>query len=337
MKYNEALLIIRQNLISAFKRYEYLLIPIFRFVLSFSALRILKSVTSYNGILSGMIALAAIALVGAFASAECIEVCSILLVTIFMFGFNPIMAVILFLILCVVYILYGRLFPRESLLIIVTLVAFYIKMELAVPIITALFGSYVSIIAIILGTVAWFIIPEFSSLVPMAVLEKNQLIDTFSKLFTANYKELMANQTMMIMVIIFFTVFSVIYIIRKQAIDYGPYIAIGVGAIMSIIGFGMASIFFEDIGISLVSIVVESILFSLVASVMQFLSVVLDYQRAETVSFADDDNYYYVKIVPKIKLNFREKKVKKVYTSANSMNHYDRSILDDHDDFSNDL
>ena len=131
-----------------------------------------------------------------------------------------------------------------------------------------------------------------------------------------------------------FAVFSVIYIIRKQAIDYGPYIAIGVGAIMNIIGFGLASIFFEDIGISLVSIIIESILFSLIAGVMQFLSGVLDYQRAETVNFEDDDNYYYVKIVPKIKLNFKEKEVKKVYTSTNSMNHFDKSMLDEYDDFS---
>lgn len=332
MKYNEVLLTVRQNLISAFKRYEYLIVPFLRFILSFSALRMLKSATSYEGVLGGVISLLGISLIGAFTSAECIEVCTIFIVCIFVASYNPILAILLFLGLCGIYILFGRFFPKESILIFVTLIAFSIKMELAVPILAALIGSYACVIAILIGIALWYILPEISVILAGASLEKDQLIDTLTKLLSIDYKGLFTNQTMMIMMIVFFTVFTAIYIIRKQAIDYGPYIAIGVGAVMGIIGFCMATIFFVDTDIHLIKVVVETILFSLAAVVVQFLSVVLDYQRAEVVSFEDDDNLYYVKIVPKIHMNFKHKKVKKVYTGASQNSHFDRSIMND-DDF----
>jgi hypothetical protein len=44
-----------------------------------------------------------------------------------------------------------------------------------------------------------------------------------------------------------------------------------------------------------------SIIYSLaIACVMVFFDVLLDYDKAENVQFQDEDNYYYVKIVPKI-------------------------------------
>ena len=49
MKSNEAILTLRQNIISVFKQYEYIFLPVLRFALSFSALRLLRDVTSYTG------------------------------------------------------------------------------------------------------------------------------------------------------------------------------------------------------------------------------------------------------------------------------------------------
>ena len=314
MKSSEALLTIRQNLISIFKQYEMILLPIIRFIVSFIGLHMLIDAVAYTGTLSHIIPMIAIALIGAFASAEWIEVASIFLVFVTLLPSNPILAGLFFLALIMIYILYGRLFPRESLLIMGILVAFAMHIELIVPIVAALFGSYACIISISIGTVIWFIMPELRASLPNDIANKDQIIDTINQLINFDFKSLLANETMMVVIIIFFIVFSIIYIIRKLPIDYGAYIAICIGAIMNIVGFGLASIFFIDIHINLVSVSIKTIIFSLLAVVMQFLSGVLDYQRAETVNFEDDDNYYYVKIVPKIKLRSKQKKVKKVYT-----------------------
>ena len=336
MKSSEVLLTIRQSLISIFKKYEMILLPIIKFIISFIGLHMLIEGTAYTGTLNHIIPMIAIALIGAFASAEWIEVVSIFLVVITLLPSNPILAILCFLVLVMIYILYGRLFPGESLLIMVTLMAFAMHIELIIPIVAALFGSYACIISIIIGTVIWFIMPELRANLPNAITDKDQIIDTINQLISFDFKGLLVDETMMVMIIVFFIVFSTIYIIRKLSIDYGAYIAICIGAVMNIIGFGLASIFFIDIHINLAKMIIETIIFSLLAVGMQFLSSVLDYQSAETVSFEDDDNYYYVKIIPKIKLSSKQKKVKKVYTDlSHTIGEHQKMIKED--DFQSNL
>lgn len=331
MKSNEALLTIRQNLINVFKQYESIFISVLRFALSLSALHLLKDVTNYTGVLSNIIVLIGFALIGAFASADCIVVTSILLTTLFVGAFNPIFALLLFGALCLIHILYAKLFPKESLLIIITLVAFSMKLELLIPIVAALFSTYISVVAVIIGVVIWFTVPTVQAVLPAATFSKDEILETFKELLSINYREMFMNPEMMVMIVIFFIVFSSIYIIRKQSIDYGPYIAITVGAVMNILGFGLATIFFNEIQVNIFYIILKTIGFSLIAIVLQFLSAVLDYQRAETVSFEDDDNYYFVKIVPKIQLTRRHKVVKRVYTDLSQTNEFDHIIAESDD------
>ncbi|MBP3888132.1 MAG: hypothetical protein J6F30_10920 [Cellulosilyticum sp.] len=320
MKSSEMLLVMRQNLISALKKGEVILLPILKFVMTFIAFNMLKSATGYDGPLSNIIVMIGTSVIGAFASAHCIEVCSILLVVVFLLPANPIMAIVMFIALVLIYILYGRLFPEESLLIIVTMIAFSIHLELLVPIIAAIFTSYASIIAIVLGVMIWFLLPGLREVLPNIGMNKSEILDAVEQLLTIDLSGIVFNQVMLIVMVVFFIVFSTIFLIRKLPMDYGPYIAIGIGAVMNILGFGLATIFFLDIEINLFAIVLETIVFSIIGVIAQFLSNVLDYQRAETVNFEDDDNYYYVRIVPKIKVNFKENKVKKVYTDPSQTN-----------------
>jgi len=329
MKSNEMLLTIRQNLISIFKQYESIIIPVLRFIISFSALRMLREAANYSGVLSGTLVLIGLALIGSFASAEWIIVWTIFLVTVFVFPLNPILAIMLFGMMCMIYILYARLFPKESIWIIVMLIAFSIKLELIIPIAAALFGTYSSVLAIIIGVILWYTIPSLRGVIPDTTIDKGKIIDIISELSSINYKALLIEPNMLSIIVIFFIVFSTIYIIRKQSIDYGPYIAIGVGAVMNLLGFGFAIIIFNGISVNMIEIILETLLFSGIAVVMQFLSIALDYQRAESVSFEDDDNYYYVKIVPKIHLKYKRTPIKKVYTNLSQTNDFKHMFMDD--------
>lgn len=330
MKSNEAVLTIRQNLIRLFKQYEVIFIPMLRFICSLSALNLLKDMTSYTGILSGPIVMMGLALIGAFASANTIVMTTMILTTIFVSGFNLILAVILFIAMCMIYFLYAKLFPRESLFIIVTLIAFSIKLELLIPIIGALFGTYMSIVGMIIGVILWFALPNLQEILPSIAFNKEEILDTLNQLASVNYKSLFVNPKMMVIVVIFFIVFSGVYIIRKQSIDYAAYIAIAVGAVMSILGFGLAIIFFDGIEINLFLVIVQSFGFGLIALVVQFFALALDYQRAETVDFEDDDNYYVVKIVPKIPLAPKHNVVKKIYTDSSEKNGFENITMQNH-------
>ena len=51
---------------------------------------------------------------------------------------------------------------------------------------------------------------------------------------------------------------------------------------------------------------------AVIALIAQFFKGVLDYSRTETVQFEDDEYYYYVKAVPKVKVSEQNVKVQKI-------------------------
>lgn len=332
MKSNEALLSMRQNIISEFKKYEYIILPFMKFILIFSAIHMLITATNYTGALSGVIAVMFLALIGTFVSAQWILIGSILLTTLFILPANPIFAIMMFILLTILYLAFMRLFPKEGLLTLVTLMAFAINVPLILPIIVALLGGYICIVMMIIGVIVWFMVPELTAVIQTTTLNKSEIVDLATSVSKTDFNALLMDEKMLSVVVVFFIVFSVVYIIRKQSIDYAPYIAIGVGMVVNILGFGLAILFFDDIGMKMGSIILWTVIGGIVAVVVQFFSVALDYQRSEVVQFEDDDNYYYVKVVPKINVKVKHTTVKHVYTNNKGPKDFNSRIMESYNE-----
>ena len=332
MKSNEALLSMRQNIISEFKKYEYIILPFMKFILIFSAIHMLITATNYTGALSGVIAVMFLALIGTFVSAQWILIGSILLTTLFILPANPIFAILMFILLTILYLAFMRLFPKEGLLTLVTLMAFAINVPLILPIIVALLGGYICIVMMIIGVIVWFMVPELTAVIQTTTLNKSEIVDLATSVSKTDFNALLMDEKMLSVVVVFFIVFSVVYIIRKQSIDYAPYIAIGVGMVVNILGFGLAILFFDDIGMKMGSIILWTVIGGIVAVVIQFFSVALDYQRSEVVQFEDDDNYYYVKVVPKINVKVKHTTVKHVYTNNKGPKDFNSRIMESYNE-----
>lgn len=332
MKSNEALLSMRQNMISEFKKCEYIILPFMKFILIFSAIHMLITATNYTGALSGVIAVMFLALIGTFVSAQWILIGSILLTTLFILPANPIFAILMFILLTILYLAFMRLFPKEGLLTLVTLMAFAINVPLILPIIVGLLGGYICIVMMIIGVIVWFMVPELTAVIQTTTLNKSEIVDLATSVSKTDFNALLMDEKMLSVVVVFFIVFSVVYIIRKQSIDYAPYIAIGVGMVVNILGFGLAILFFDDIGMKMGSIILWTVIGGIVAVVVQFFSVALDYQRSEVVQFEDDDNYYYVKVVPKINVKVKHTTVKHVYTNNKEPKDFNSRIMESYNE-----
>jgi hypothetical protein len=51
---------------------------------------------------------------------------------------------------------------------------------------------------------------------------------------------------------------------------------------------------------------------TLIAGFIRLFDPILDYQRAESVQFEDENNYYYVRVIPKISMTKRKRVVKRI-------------------------
>lgn len=328
MKSNEVLLGMRQNIISQFKKYEYIIWPFIKFIFIFTGIHMLVSATNYTGILDGVLGNLFLALIGTFVSANLILLGTIILVTLFVLPVNPIFAVLMLVILTILYLGLLRFFPKESILIIITVMAFALNAPLILPIVAALLGGYICSIMLVIGIMLWFMIPALTAVIQSTTINKSEIVDLATSVSKIDFNSLFLDEKMLAVAVIFFIVFSVVYMIRKQSIDYAHYIAIGVGMVVNILGFGLAILFFDDIGMKVTSVILWTIASGIIAVVVQFFSIALDYQRAEIVQFEDDDHYYYVKVVPKINVKVKHSTVKHVYTNNKEPREFNNRIME---------
>ena len=88
-------------------------------------------------------------------------------------------------------------------------------------------------------------------------------------------------------------------------------ISIMVGMVVLILGFLAGGIIIDD-AMSFRVIFLGSVLSGLAAMLVQFFKGIVDYSRIEVVQFEDDEYYYYVKAVPKIRITKQDLNVKKI-------------------------
>lgn len=217
--------------------------------------------------------------------------------------------VVIPLLLCVLFF-YARLAPRESILILITFFSFYLRVPYAVPILAGLYFGITSVIPIAIGVFLWEFRPLVGELLTETAMQEyaslTEIPEEFSLLYTSVLESVNANSQWVFTAFIFAMGVVVVYIISRMPINYSKDIAIGAGAIIIMVSFGI-SIIMTDMNVSMLSVFVFTILSALLAELVKFFDSVLDYRRAERVQFEDEHNYYYVKVIPKIALNNGER------------------------------
>ena len=203
--------------------------------------------------------------------------------------------------LCLLFF-YIRLAPKESVLIIFTLAAYYFRIPYLIPILAGLYFSVTALIPIGIGVFLWNLLPVMEMSLKTfqtAGLNVMEMPRTLSQILPALLTDILSNQEWIFTAFIFAMVVLAVYGISRINLDYSKDISVALGAILTIISFVIAHVL-ADMNVDIMSIVIYVIISALIAELIRFFDVVLDYSRSERVEFEDEDNYYFVKVVPKI-------------------------------------
>lgn len=305
---------IREQCISIYKRYERFIMPLLKFLFIISVLLMINSTLGYASVLTKTTVILMIGLAGIFLSPQMVMMLFMIMIS-FHIGAQSLEAgAIVFVLLLMIYLLYVRLYPKESLFIIGMLIAYKFKIPYIIPLVAGLFSSLPTMIAVGIGTMIWYSAPQLALLLEGQTSELSDIVEVINTNIASLQEILKSDQTMLASIIILSAVLLTVYLIRKQEVDYAEYIAIFVGAVINVIGFLFAILLLRaEVGIG--SLIISTIACGLLAVIAQFFSKAADYSRAEIVQFEDGDNYYYVKVVPKIIVNKPKKQVKRIYTS----------------------
>lgn len=210
----------------------------------------------------------------------------------------------------IAYMLFIGISPKMSYIIILVPLLFSFNIVYVVPIIAGLFIGPISILSIILGVCVYF----FGKSIPLlvdSILVASEPIDSIMNIYNYFIESFLYNKSLLITLIVFMLVVIVTYIVSKLDFDYIWYIAIAAGGIVNLLGLIVGSILF-NIDIILSEIIFGTIISMLISAIIQFFRFSLDYERTEKLQFEDDEYYYYVKAIPKVKISKAVKEVKKI-------------------------
>ncbi|MGL4737256.1 MAG: hypothetical protein ACRCW2_07325 [Cellulosilyticaceae bacterium] len=326
MALNENVLIIREKTIQFCKMYERIIMPVMKFILVlYSVLQINMNI-GYAAILVNPYVIFGMALVCMVIPTGWILPVLMIVVVMHLMAFSTVMGGLALALFIVLYILFIRFYPKESIWIVITMLAMKLGIAYVIPIAVPLVVGMNYLIPIVIGVVMYEVGIQLTVLIQnnMIVGEIQEILLTLLGFIQNN---VILNPKTLATAGIFAIVFIIVSIIRRLNIDYAGYMAIAIGAVMNLLGFGIAVLFLE-IELSVLILVIMTILSAVIAVVVQYLSCVVDYNRAETVQFEDDDNVYYVKVIPKIKINANKTKIEQVYTGT---------VTEDLDQLSNDI
>ena len=296
-----ALLTLKSRLKSFFEKHYRILRCFGKAVLMIITLMIITSQLNYQAFLANHWIVLLLAVICAVTPDMVSPLCVFLVTEIEVFQVSELIAVAILLILLIYYLLFGRLANRQSVVLASVPVLSVLQISYLVPIVGGLFFSPVMIPALISSVFFYFV------LYLLDYLRGNLLLYTLLAAFVLT--------------------FICVYLIRRSKIQYASQIAILVGAILNLSILLFANIFLE-LNVDLLPMVVSIVVCMLVAYMIQFFRLTLDYHGTRKLQFEDDEYYYYVTAVPKIKVAAVDKTVTRIVPDEDDENQDLRSELE---------
>lgn len=198
--------------------------------------------------------------------------------------------------LLLMWILYIRFTPKDTLVLLLTPLAFSMGIPSVIPIAYGLVGTPASSLAAGFGVVLY----AFMNLVAshasvMQGAGKEEMLQNLKFLLDG----MLQNQEMWITVIAFVTVLLIVSLVRHLEVEYAWHLAIFGGGIAYLVIMTVGSIFLEA-QIPVIPLIAGTIASVILGMILEFFFFHVDYKKTERLQFEDDEYYYYVKAVPKI-------------------------------------
>ena len=311
------LLEIKAIIVALYKRTEFVVMPLIKFIF---ALIVLSRVNNFMdafdtsgslGILSAFSVKMALSLIVAFVPGTWFVFLIIMTVSARLFFVSFEATFIALVVMMVLYLMFLRLFPKQAYLAIVTPFMMSISLPYVVPLMIGLFVGPAGIIPVCVGIMAYFMANYLPGLLEMSSTDLADLPVVLIDMYRYFVSSATSDRRMMIMIGVFAVVIVATYFVSQLEMDYIHYIAIGFGGLVMIFGFIIGNIIMSA-GVGIGGMFIGTIFSVILVGVAQFFRFSLDYQKTEKHQFEDDDYFYYVRAVPKIKIARSSREVKTI-------------------------
>ena len=311
------LLVLREQLKRFYGKYEVYITPALKFVMAFVSFTTINLTVGYMSALNNIAIVLVLALLCSFLPLNLTVVLSAAVTLAHLYAFSLECAVVTLAIFLLMFILYFRFSPKDTVVVLLTPLFFVLKIPYVVPVATGLIGTPASVISVACGIVVYYVIGYMNeSASVLNTFDAEGAVDKFRYIIDG----VLGNKTMLVAVAAFAITIVVVYFIRRLSIDYAWTIAIITGTLVNILILLFGDLIFNT-NVSILGLIVGSVISALFVKVLEFFVFNVDYSRTEMVQFEDDEYYYYVKAVPKNTVATPEKRVKTIRVPDKAVNH----------------
>ncbi len=304
------LLVAKQYIKNFISKYEVYLKPLLKMILALISLMMINGKIGYMHRLDNISLVLIIALMCSFMPANFIVFVAAAFIVFHLYALSLECAAIALVIFMVMFLLYFRFSPRDTLVILLTPICFVLKIPYVMPLAMGLLGGPASAISVGCGVMVSYLI---SYVADNATALSGMDTEDIATKFRFIIDGLIDNKGMILTIAAFAVTIILVYMLKRLTVDHAWTIAIIAGAIADVMILLVGDLIF-DTNVSIVSIIVGTVFSVLIAKVVEFFAFHVDYSRVEKVQFEDDEYYYYVKAVPKITVATPSKTVKKINT-----------------------
>ena len=310
-----SLLVLKEYLKKFYSNYEVYIMPVLKLFLAGVSLLMINTNLGYmDRINSGAIVLI-VALMCSFLPMGFILFFAALFILLHLYALALEVAVVALALFLVMFLLYFRFSPKDTLVVLLTPICFLLKIPYIMPIAVGLICTPASAISVACGTVIYYLVSYVSkNATTLNAMDAGEATARFRMVIDS----ILGNKEMMVTVAAFVITVIVVYVVRRMSMDHSWTIAMVAGAITNVVILLMGDLLY-DTNVLVVGVIFGSVVSVFIAKVLQFFVLNLDYSRTEKVQFEDDEYYYYVKAVPKITVSTPTKTVKRINTQRHSV------------------
>ena len=311
------LLVLREQLKRFYGKYEVYITPVLRFLLAFMSFSMINHAIGYMSALNSIAIVLILALLCSFLPLNFTVILAAAVSLVHLYAFSLECAVVALAVFLLMFVLYFRFSPNDTVVVLLTPMLFVLKIPYAVPIAMGLIGTPVSAVSVACCVIVYYVIGYMNeSASVLNTFDAEGVVEKFRYIIDG----VLGNKTMLVVVAAFTITIVVVYFIRRLSVDYAWTIAIITGALVNILFLLFGDLLFNT-NVSILGLIIGSVIAALLVKVLEFMVFNVDYSRTEMVQFEDDEYYYYVKAVPKNTVATPEKRVKTIRVPDKAVNH----------------
>lgn len=305
------LLVAKQYIKIFISKYEVYLKPLMKLILALASLMMINGKIGYMHRIDNISLVLILSLMCSFMPMNFIIFVAAAFIVLHLYALSLECAAIALVLFLVMFLLYFRFSPKDTLVVLLTPMCFLLKIPYVIPLTMGLLGTPTSAVSVGCGVIISYLINYVAdSATALSGMDAEDIATRFRFIIDG----LINNKQMMITIAAFAITIILVYFIKRMSVSYAWTIAIIAGALVDVMVLLVGDLIL-DINVSIGGIIVGTIFSVLIAKVVEFFAFHVDYNRTENVQFEDDEYYYYVKAVPKITVAAPSKTVKRINTS----------------------